>query len=228
MTSMPTTSDQHLVPRPPLRASGLLLLGTSILGVAFMAMHPTSHSHTPAGFAAEAASGMRGTEPIHGILVSLSILSAVGCVGLADLLGWHRLGVRMALAALAFGAACGAAAGLINGFVVPATAATYAGVDSAQSEALVPLLRLCRAANATCARADVIGLSCAALLFSALLLRSPGSRRVVGIVGLICGITPLVLLSIGRLPMNVHGFGFFVLLQSIWTLSVGVMLVRTR
>ena len=119
-------------------------------------------------------------------------------------------------------------AGLINGFIVPATAAAFAGADQATTSALNPVLRLCREANTVCAKADVVWASGAILLWSIALLRHRGFALAAGIVGLICGIIPLALLATGHLPMNVRGFGTFVLLQGVFAAAAaaGVMMVR--
>jgi hypothetical protein len=222
--------DDSPTPQPvasPL-PSAILLIAAAVLASVFMALHPTSHAHTPAEFAADAASGMRGNGPVHGILVGLGLLLATGFLALADRLGPTRLLVRLGSVALLVGTLCGVFAGLVNGFIVPMTAATYVGQTAAEGEALTAVLRLCRAANATLATVDVIGLSMAAILWAVPLLTMRGAARILGCVGLGCGAIPLLLLIAGRLPMTIHGFGFFVLLQSVWGIATGIWMLRGR
>lgn len=197
------------------RTSGIILLAAAVLTVVFMAMHPTGQSHG----GAEGAGGMRGNGPVHGILISPLLLLALGYAGLAEYLGWNRVLVRAGAIACITGTAGGFAAGLINGFIAPAVAG---------GEGMSAALRLCAAANGACARVDVIGLSVAAILWGVCLLHRRGWGRVAGAVGLVCGCVPIVLLAMGRLPMDVRGFGLFVLVQGVWGVCAGVAVWRGR
>ena len=50
----------------------------------------------------------------------------------------------------------------------------------------------------------------------------------VGVMGLIVAGLPLIALVAGYLPMDIHGFGGFVLVQSLWYLAIAAQLVRGR
>jgi hypothetical protein len=46
--------------------------------------------------------------------------------------------------------------------------------------------------------------------------------------GCVVGAGAVVALLSGRLPMNVHGVGAFVLAQAVWGVAVAVLLMRNR
>ncbi len=216
------------------RLSGAVLIATAALTAIFMAMHPTSRTHGLGAFSREAADGMHGIGPVHGVLIGLSLVTLAGFWGLVDLFGARGVVVRLAMVSLCTGTAAGVAGGLINGFIVPTAAASLATSDAAALEAFAPALRLCAFANATCARLDIVCLSVASVLFATRCLRAAVARQdarrafvAAGAIGGGCGVLPLVLLATGALAINVRGFGLFVLAQAVWAISAGVLMLRT-
>ena len=136
--------------------------------------------------------------------------------------------VRAGLIAYAAGIAAGSAAALVNGFIVPAIAAAHAGTEGGSLEMLRAILILCHFINNLCARVDVIAVSAATVLWSILLVHRSGGWRSAGIVGLACGLIPLIAIAAGDLRMDLHGFGLFVLLQGIFGVAAGIQLLRDR
>ena len=78
------------------------------------------------------------------------------------------------------------------------------------------------------ARLGVVALSAAVLLWSVVLAHYAGASRLVGLLGIVAAAAPPLFMFAGHLPMNVHGFGAFILTQSIWYLAVAVLLIRHR
>jgi hypothetical protein len=205
-----------------------LLIALAVLTAVFMAMHPTSGTHDADEFVARTARGIPGNAAVHGILIVLMLLMAPCFLALRDVLGPHRLVVRVGLVAFIVGSAGGVVAGLINGFIVPGVASRRSDTEHSARDAIVPVFELAREANATCARVCVLGLCMSAVLWSAALLSAPGHRRWVGAAGAVCGVLPIVLLATGHLPTNVAGFGVFVVAHAVWSLLSGIVLVRAR
>lgn len=201
---------------------GILLIATSVLSIVFMAMHPTSGAHDMQDFADRAAKGFRGNGVVHGVLIALSFLLSVAMLMLGDLLGRDRLIVRLAGGATLVGTIGAVLAGLINGFILPGTAAYFAD-DAADGFATV--FRLCQVSNGTFARTCVIGWSVAAVLWGSAMIGRGGVQRVAGPIGVLFGLTPLLMLMYGHLPMNIPGFGMFVVLHGVWGIAAGVSLV---
>ncbi len=210
------------------RRSGFILASAAVVMVAFMAVHPTVHAHDPAGFAAEMASISVLNAVVHGTLIAVLGVLVLGLFGLADRLGPRLLPVRAGLMAYGFGAVALAFAAIINGFVVPAFVARYAGDAVGAAAEWRPSLYLCHEANGVLSRIGVVAWSGAVLVWSAVLARGGRAPRPLAILGALCALAPVALLAAGRLPMNVHGFGAFILAQGIWTLAVGVQLIRAR
>src|SRR5206468_1187565 len=138
-----------------------------------------------------------------------------GFSGLASRLGPGSLLVRAGLVAYVLGASAGVAAALVNGFVVPGLAARYQDRPADQLESLRPLLALCHEVNQTCSRVDVLAASAAIVLWSVRLGRRPGRSLPLAVLGGVAGGVPAVALLSGNVPMDVHGFGGFVLAQTV-------------
>jgi hypothetical protein len=68
--------------------------------------------------------------------------------------------------------------------------------------------------------------SAATLLWSILLVHGSGGWRSAGIIGMACGSIPLIAIFAGHLPMDLHGFGLFILLQGTWGVAAGIQLLR--
>ena len=208
------------------RYVGFCLAGAAVLLVTLMALHPTSGAHDSTEFVKRVGRGVPGNTFVHGSLITLILFVATCMLALRDVLGAHRLIVRAGLVALVVGTAAGAAAGLINGFIVPNVAARFMDADGGQIDALRPVLVSLREANASCARLCVVGLSLAAAAWSVCLLRMPGWRRVAGCCGLVCGLVPLALHAAEHLRMDVPGFGLFVQIHACWVFVAGLVLIR--
>ncbi len=212
----------------PGRASGVVLALGAIVMLVFMALHPTTHVHNAPGFLTRNLSGI-----VHGTLIGAMGLLALGLLGFAERLGPHRMAVRAGFIAYAIGTVAHTGAATVNGFIVPGLVGAYAGASphadhGALTEQLRPLLLLCREVNGSAARLGVVAMSIAVVLWSLVLVRRPGAARAIGVLGLICGLIPPVLLAGNLLPMNVQGFRVRVIVQAIWYLAVSVQLIRGR
>lgn len=210
------------------RMLGILLAAGSIVMVVFMAMHPSAHTQDFASLLDELAKGAAFNGFVHGTLMIAGCIVFLGLFGLAERLGLARPLVRSGLIAYAIGQFAGIGAATVNGFLVPGLAAKYASSDPATLDRVRPMLALCFEVNHTLARLDVFAMSIAVLLWSTVLAHWPGTSRIIGIAGIACAALPLAALLAGRLPMNIHGFGAFILLQSLWSFSIAVQLIRGR
>jgi len=213
---------------PSSRAHGWALGLGAILMVLFMAMHPTVHAHNMRGLADGIMSGATFNRTIHGTLMVLTFLILLGFAELSNRLGWRQLPVLAAFVCYAAGWLAHLGAAAINGFMVPALVEHMAEDRDASLEHLSPILDFCHVANQALAQMGVVAICVALVLWSAVLLTRAGGLRAVGILGFICGGLPLFLLFAGRLPMDIHGFGGFVLALSTWSIAVAVQLIHDR
>ena len=73
----------------------------------------------------------------------------------------------------------------------------------------------------------LVGSCVAIVLWSAEMVRSRRLAAGLGVYGLVLGPVLMGALFSGLLPLNVHGFGLVVLVQSVWFISAGTLLMRT-
>lgn len=208
----------------------LLLLIAALLEAIFMAMHPTAHAQSIPDLVVEIAQGATYNRAIHGTLMLLSLAIFLGLHGLTDILGPRNLLVRAGLIAYAAGFIALLGAAITNGFVlpgiIPANAATLIAGDPALAERLRPLMALIRVANESLAQAGVIAISLAVILWSTHMLRAVPAFKLIGASGLIISLLITTALLAGYLPMNFHGFGAFILLQTLWNIAVAIRMLK--
>lgn len=220
-------------PHPPLfpfhaspRSSAICLIVGTVLTVAFMAIHPTSHAHDVAGFLVELGEIATFNAFVHGTLMATTCLVLIGLIGVAERIGTGLVLTRIGIVAACIGTIAGIGAATVNGFILSGVVAHRSGDDPAVVEKLKPILALLMETNGTLARIDVIAMSAAVALWSIALIHSRGTTRWLGAFGLVCAIAPAAALLAGRLPMNVHGFGAFILAQAVWWMSAAVLVLR--
>ena len=213
---------------PSGRATGVVIGLASVLSVAFMVFHPTVHAHDTTELIAGVARKASVNRVVHGSLIALVGVLVCGFTCLSSRLGANSICARGGLVAYVIGAATMIVAALISGFIFPEFIARYEGRPTAELETLRPALALAWTVNQVCARAGVLAMSIAMLLWSANLASRPGGTRVVGALGAIVGTLLVGALLSGNLPMNIHGVLAFELAYTLWSLAVATLLILRR
>jgi hypothetical protein len=214
-------------PVPRDRASALMIGGGSLLMALAMAHHPTAHGETLNEVVHGMVRGAAFNGLIHGVLVAVIGLLAIGYAGFADGLAHPRLARAGRLAYFAGALALGAA-GLVNGFATPALAAALARGDAAALAAARPVFDALWALNQAFAAAGVVAIGTAVVVWSIALFHQAGFGRWVGAAGALASSACLVALIGGWLTLDVHGFGLFVLIQAVWGLAVAALMLWGR
>src|SRR5262249_53646600 len=111
-----------------------------------------------------------------------------------------------------------------NGFIVPALIEARADLG----DSLHAMEEASHVISVSLVYFGIPAMSLAVLAWSSALLRRGGGSMAPGVTGLFCGLIPILAEATGHLPVSVHGFGAFVLLQSIWYVTVGVQMIRRR
>lgn len=205
------------------RGSALcMFIGTAIM-LAAMSVHPTAHTHDLATFFRETADGALLNRGVHGSAVAGMWISFCGQCGLALALGLRRPVVRLGLIFVMTGTIVLTGAATANGVILPGLAERYVEANAATQESARPLLVLVTAANRACDHIGIVALGLGLAAWSVVLLRSSATRPL-AIAGFICGIGPIIALFIGKLPMTVHGFGLFALIQGLWIVAAAIAL----
>jgi hypothetical protein len=205
-----------------------VVLGTgAIVLVLFMVMHPMIHSHDAQGFMEEASQKASMTSIVHSVLIATMALVVLGFTGMCDWLGSRQLLVRSGLIAYITGAIAGTIAATINGLVVPASLNNHEDDAAEIAQQLHSMLSLCHVIGEEFSQMLVVACSVAVALWSLALLLRGGGLRIIGIVGLVCGLLPALLMLVGHLHMDVHGVLAFIIAQAIWYMVIAVAMFRS-
>lgn len=207
--------------------AGALLIVTAILEVAAMAHHPVVHSREVAVIVAELErmSGLTGA--VHGTLMAL-MLAGLYCLTQHCLQrGLRRPLVRAGLIGYATGILAMLGAATISGFVIVDMAPHLGHATPAEQQASMQLLALCHMLNRTLAEIGTVALSAGIVSWSVELLRDRGWGLLVGVLGCVTGLLPIVGLALGLLRLDVFGMSVVVLLQMCWSIGMGVLIYRS-
>lgn len=205
------------------RLLGTLILATTVLSLAVMAHHPVAHGADLAArleAIGRIASVARG---VHGALIALlALLLALLWEYARSHLDHGPLRRAGGLAWL-LGTLLNVLAALVNGFAVPALAASgEAGPGTAE------VLRLSWHLNQAFASGGSAALLSGMALWSAAMLANSGPSRWLGAYGVLAGIgTGLALLG-GWLRLDVHGMLLVLMLLGVWQLAVAGLLIAGR
>jgi hypothetical protein len=219
-----TPSDNKSNGRP----AGIAIALAAIAMIIFMAHHPLPSAPDTEHFIGELVHEALASAIVHGVLIGMMGLLLLGFTGLADQLGWYRLSVRAGLVAYAAGCVAMTAAALTDGFILPSLAVHYADRLSGDLEIFRASSQLLYLALAAATRLGVFSLSLAVVLWSLELVWRAGARSAVGTLGLVVGVIPIVLLLMGRLPLNFHGMLAFVVSQAAWYLAIAMQMILKR
>lgn len=224
---MTTSNERSLAGQsdPAVRTAGIILIASSVLAVLFMAHHPTAETHDAAALAADIGGKVWLSRLVHGGLIALIAVQLFAFTVFCRWVGAERTTVGAGLIAYAIGTGAMIGAALISGFVVSDLATHYANEGASESKTFVDLLRLSMTGNQALANLGVFAMSTAIVLWALALFRT---RRPmwVAVVGLLTGLLPAIALAAGLIHLNVVGMLLVVIAQTVWNLSVGVLLVR--
>ncbi len=129
-----------------------------------------------------------------------------------------------ALVSYAFGSLALIGAAVVNGLVFPEMAERYADLSLEEMESARAVLAWNWEINQALAITGVLAWSAAVFAWSLVMVRLAGAWRWLGGLGMVIGVAGASVFLTGQLTFDVHGFGMFVLAQSVWNLGVGVRL----
>ena len=164
----------------------------------------------------------------HSIAIAALPLLLLGFWGLSRRLGWESAPVRLAFAAYALATAAVLDAAVMSGFVSTGVAMSIRTETAEGARAVASLFAYTFVLNQAFAKVYAVTSSVAILLWSARAVRLGSGWRAPGILGILAGLAAAAGVLSGRLPLNVHGFGMVVLLQSVWTLWMAARLTSER
>ena len=162
---------------------------------------------------------------VHSLAIGSAWLLLFGMVGLSRRLGLQRVDVTAALVAFAMGTLTVTCAAVIDSLVVPQVGRSTFGADEASRNGLLQLMRYSFFTASALSRVWVAAESVAILLWSVAMLRT-GFDRVLPWLGIVVALLGLAGQLSGFLTMNIHHLMLVVLVQGVWLVWTGVLLIR--
>jgi hypothetical protein len=213
---------------PPGRAAGYAIGACAVLTMLAIAMHPQAEQRHMAEAVAEIGRLAPMLAFVHGTVIAFMIVLLYGLTVYSLRRGLRRELVVGALVVYAAGAGVMVLAALIDGFLIPAIARTYAGAPPEVLRNGASILAACGAAIQVLAKFGVVALSAAIALWSADLVRDGGRLRIAAIIGFAAALVSLGVLFVeGRfiVPLTLS---IIVIAQGIWYLAIAALLVQER
>jgi hypothetical protein len=223
---MPTTETRTPDEIRNTQVTGKLLIGASVLEVLAMAHHPSVGSHEVAGAVAEIGRLSALSATVHGALIALMLISFYCLTEFCLQRGMRRPLVRAGLIAYAAGVIAMMGAATVSGFIITGVASHLSQATPADQQISAQLLILCAVLNQALAKIGVVAMSAGIAFWSIGLLHSAGLARWIGALGCVIGLLPVAGLALGVLRLDVHGMGAVVLLQTLWSIAIGVWIYR--
>jgi hypothetical protein len=210
------------------RTAGVLLIAATTLEVAVMAHHPSIKTANLALAIEKLRTMVALSAWVHGTLIALLLVGYYGFTQFAFRRGLSRPLVLVGLIAYAAGMFALIAAALIDGFVTPRVVLPTTVLGLGDMHVTGQILVLCSLLNRATADFGAVAMSVGIAVWSIDLLRDAGFRRATGVLGVLVGLVPAIALVFGALALDVHGMLLVVILQAIWALAVGTLLVTRR
>lgn len=217
---MKTLSDSRLNP-----TAGWLWIVGAILAIAFMLHHPSMSSHETSELLAELRDEGAISAWVHGLLIVVMMGWWLAGYGLTQRLGNHCVLPVLGLQMFSIGIFGYSIAAIVSGFISPEIGRVFADTSIVQMEQGRNLLRISWAVNQTFANIGLVASSIAIVVWGSALLSRSGVARLAGILGIFAGVVPLLLQFSGHLQLHIVGMTMIVVVQGIWYLLIGVLML---
>lgn len=218
-------------PRPDDRhapIAGVLLMLATLLSVVAMAHHP----HVTAPDITQAIQQLKDMAElaawVHGSLIGLMLLSFWCLTEYSLRRGVEKPLVRAGLVFYGAGVVAMIGAATVSGWLTGRVATLVPNPGDTDLHVMAMLINFSGAMNRTLADLGAVAMSAGILAWSLGLLRDRGWTRAVGALGVPVGLAPAVLLISGGMHLDVGGMTAVVVIQGIWNMALGVLLVARR
>lgn len=209
------------------RLYGWLISGGSIAAISLMGLHPKMSSGSPLETVQALVRNAIFNASIHGSLMAVYVLLAVAFLGLCHYLGRHRVTVQLGYAAYVLSLIAGISAAVSAGFVMTTIAGGYPNPTPDQVDRMLNGMRVAGAYNFTWGRIWMIAVSAAVLLWSVeLVRREKALERSIGAYGIALGAVTITGMIAGIIGLSVYAVLAMVAAQTLWSVLVGVLLIR--
>lgn len=222
-----TESTRAAAPdRRAARVAAGVLIAAPLLQVLAMAHHPSVHAREPAEVLTQLRALGNLSGIVHGVLIGLVVAALLALLEFSVHRGLWRPLVRSALAAYALGVIFMTGAALVSGFIAPNVTSVNAGVTPSELQQTVSFLVFAMLFNQAFAKCAAILMSLGIVAWSVDLARGTGPARVLGGFGIASGLACALALAAGALHLDVHGMTLVTVVQALWTVGAGIVLLR--
>ncbi len=204
------------------KSSGISLITGSFLIIATMGLHPSGGSIE---YIIKINKSITATHAMA--IFSLPILF-FGFYGLTNKLIDKYKFAKLALCIIGFGLIAAMFAALINGLTLPLFLGAYKNKVAENSDTLNLIIKYGFAINKPLDYIFIVATCLAISIYSILIVSSNKLPKWIGYVGVSIIIFAIVGLLIGFVFTNLIGFQLFIFGISIWFLTIGISLIKSK
>jgi len=220
---MNTEFDQKLK-----RTAAISLLICAVVSIVFMVHHPYTAAETLPERLAEIKNESALSAWVHGVLIVVMLGLTYGIYGVKVHLGSRRPLSVLAFIFYVYGIMAYALAATVSGFVAPEIGIIFAETSIEEMQLARRFLQLAWVSNQGLSYMGLMATSAGIFCWSVLLVLQTGRARMVGVIGLIAGVLPVLMWVFGDLRLNVTGMHFVVVVDAVWYVAVAIELFTGR
>jgi hypothetical protein len=211
------------------RAAGILLVAATLFSVLAMAHHPSVTSHDIHDAIVELGAKADLSAWVHGILIGLMLLVFWCLTEYSLRRGIERPLVRAGLVFYGAGVVAMIGAAAVSGWITAKVPGLFPPSPSDQDmHTMAVLINFSGVLNRTLANIGAVAMSAGILAWSVGIIHSGGWPRFVGVVGILAGLSPAAMLITDGMHLDVQGMLLVVLIQGVWNIALGVLLITKR
>jgi hypothetical protein len=211
------------------RLAGLVILASAILSTATVALDRGASGKTTLEILQSMVQVQSWHQNVHVVAMACLCGLMYGYTVLSQRLDLRRAPVLMGLVTYALGSVLMFAATILDGFISTGIAADFVNGTPEAIQAARWMIHVVESIALTdIARVAWVLQSVAAIAWSVALVRDAGMRRVVGYIGLVAGALPAAMVILAGAQMDLSVVVGTLLLQAVWNLAAGVLLLRDR
>jgi hypothetical protein len=208
------------------RVAGITLIVATLATIPAVAHHPSiTRAHDAADVLRRMVALRVADEAVHAVVIAITAALLFGFAAYAARRGPARPLVLAGLVAYALGSVTVIGAGAIDGFIIPGIAARYVGATGPQIAIAVQMITAAAIAIQVLTKIWLIATACAVIAWSADLAHERGIVRGAAVAGFVTSAAVVAVAAFAGY-VNPHVLGIVVLVQSLWNVGIGVLLVR--
>lgn len=200
-----------------------IILGT-LGSVVTMALHPTGHDILENPEEISRRYEMLAIA-VHALAICSVPILFWGLFGFSQQIGLEKPSVIFAQILYGFGSLSVTAAAVINGLATPALMRQIYNADEPTKKLLNLIVWNNWLLNQAFTKVYVVAAAVAIILWSIHLLKKRRLMQITAIIGFAIGGFGLIGTFSGHLKMDVHGFGIFIFVQTVWLILAAISMI---